>query len=49
MKTMTNSKTIFQNIEQKLVENLRQMESLVLELDNSRRENERLHNDNMGL
>ena len=49
MKTINNSKNIFQSIEKKLVENLKQMESLVLDLDNSRRENDRLHNDNMNL
>ena len=49
MKTINNSKNIFQSIEKKLVDNLKQMESLVLDLDNSRRENDRLHNDNMNL
>ncbi len=33
MKTLSNSKNIYQNIEQKLVDNLAQMEGLILVLD----------------
>ena len=49
LKSLTNSSTIFQSIEQKLVENMSQMEKLILELDSSRRDNERLQGLNMDL
>jgi hypothetical protein len=42
LKSLSNSKNIYQNIEQRLVENMTQMESLILQLDNSRRDNDKL-------
>jgi chromosome segregation ATPase len=48
-RSLGSSKANYQGIEQRLVANLAQMEQLVLDLDSSRRENDRLHNDNMNL
>lgn len=42
LKSLSHSKNIYQNIEQRLVENMTQMESLILQLDNSRRDNDKL-------
>ena len=49
MKSMANSKDIYQTIEQRLVENMSQMEELVLKYDVSRRDNEKLESTNMDL
>ena len=42
-----NSKINNQSISTRLVENLAQMEKLILDLDLTRRENDRVINDNM--
>lgn len=49
LRTLGSNKTNYQGIEQRLVQNLAQMEQLVLQLDHTRRENDRLHDDNMNL
>ena len=48
-RSLGNSKVNYQNIEQRLIQNLSQIEQLVLDLDSSRRENDRLQNDNMNM